>query len=57
MPFGKFSKMVRLVVREMTGILALDLVRKRLVTNLLVLNIAYDVETLTWEQLLIFPAK
>ena len=37
----------RLVVREMTDILALDLVEKRLVTDQLVLNIAYDVENLT----------
>ena len=37
----------RLVVREMTDILALDLVEKRLVTDQLVLNIAYDVENLS----------
>ena len=37
----------RLVVREMSDILALDLVEKRLVTDQLVLNIAYDVENLT----------
>ena len=37
----------RLVVREMSDILALDLVEKRLVTDQLVLNIAYDVDNLT----------
>ena len=37
----------KLVVREMTDILALDLVEKRLVTDQLVLNIAYDVLNIT----------
>ena len=37
----------RLVAMEMTDILALDLVEKRIVTDLLTLNIAYDVLNLT----------
>ena len=37
----------KLVVREMTDILALDLVEKRIVTDQLTLNIAYDVLNLT----------
>lgn len=37
----------RLVVMEMTDILALDLVEKRIVTDQLTLNIAYDVLNLT----------
>lgn len=37
----------KLVVREMTDILTLDLVEKRIVTDQLTLNIAYDVENLT----------
>jgi DNA polymerase V len=36
----------RLIVREMTELLALDLVRKRLVTKQIVLNINYDKESL-----------
>jgi len=36
----------RLVVREMTDLLALDLVSKRLVTDRLVLTVGYDVESL-----------
>ena len=37
----------RLIVREMTELLALDLVRKRLLTNRIVLTISYDRESLT----------
>ena len=37
----------RLVVREMTDLLSLDLVDKGLVTNQLVLTIGYDIENLT----------
>ncbi len=37
----------RLVVKEMTELLALDLVAKRLVTDQIVLTIGYDVESLT----------
>lgn len=37
----------RLVVKEMTDLLALDLVEKKLVTNQLVLTISYDIENLT----------
>jgi DNA polymerase V len=37
----------RLVVREMTDLLVLDLVDKRLVTDQMVLTIGYDVENLT----------
>lgn len=37
----------RLIVREMTELLVLDLVRKRLVTKQIVLNIGYDRESLT----------
>ncbi len=36
----------RLVVREMTDLLALDLVEKRLVTDQIVLTVGYDVENL-----------
>ena len=36
----------RLIVREMTELLVLDLVRKKLVTNQIVLNVGYDKETL-----------
>ena len=36
----------KLIVREMTDLLALDLVEKRLVTNQIVLTIGYDVENL-----------
>ena len=44
---------------EMTDILALDLVEKRIVTDQLTLNIAYDVLNLTDPegQLLKFPAR
>ncbi len=41
----EFEK-ARLIVREMTELLALDLVEKRLTTNQLVLTIGYDVESL-----------
>ncbi len=41
-PFDK----ARLVVREMADLLALDLVRKRLVTDQMVLTVGYDVENL-----------
>lgn len=37
----------KLIVREMTDLLVLDLVSKRLVTNQIVLNIGYDIENLT----------
>ena len=37
----------RLVVREMTELLVLDLVEKRLVTNQVVLTVGYDAENLT----------
>jgi len=37
----------KLIVKEMTELLTLDLVRKRLVTNQIVLNIEYDIENLT----------
>ncbi len=37
----------RLIVREMTDLLALDLVDKRLVTDQLVLAVGYDIENLT----------
>lgn len=37
----------KLIVREMTDLLALDLVDKGLVTNQMVLTIGYDVESLT----------
>ena len=40
-------KKAKLVVREMTDIMALDLVEKRIVTDQLVLTIAYDVMNLT----------
>ena len=36
----------RLIVREMTDLLALDLLDKRLVTNQIVLDIGYDIENL-----------
>lgn len=41
------SDKARLVVREMTDLLALDLVDKGLVTNQLVLTVGYDIENLT----------
>ncbi len=37
----------RLIVREMTDLLVLDLVEKRLVTDQLVLTVGYDIENLT----------
>ena len=40
----------RLIVREMTELLALDLVRKRLVTRQMVLDIGYDRESLAGER-------
>ncbi len=42
-PFDK----AKLVVREMTDLLVLDLVDKRLVTDQLVLSVGYDIENLT----------
>ena len=42
-PFEK----AKLIVREMTDLLALDLVDKRLVTDQLVLTVGYDMESLT----------
>ena len=45
-PFRKF----RLIVREMTELLALDLVRKGLVTQKLELTVCYDKESLVPEQ-------
>lgn len=39
-------KKARLIVREMTELLALDLVEKRLTTNQLTLTVGYDVESL-----------
>lgn len=41
------SDKARLVVREMTDLLTLDLVDKGLVTNQLVLTVGYDIENLT----------
>ena len=40
-------EMGRLIVREMTDLLVLDLVEKRLVTDQIVLTIGYDIENLT----------
>lgn len=40
----------RLIIREMTELLVLDLVRKRLVTKQIVLNIGYDRESLTGDR-------
>ena len=40
----------RLIVREMTELLALDLVRKRVVTRQMVLDIGYDRESLSGER-------
>src|SRR5699024_3895860 len=42
-PFDK----VKLIVREMTDLLVLDLVDKRLVTGQLVMTVGYDIENLT----------
>jgi len=39
--------MGRLIVREMTDLLVLDLVEKRLVTDQIVLTVGYDIENLT----------
>ena len=39
--------MAKLVVREMTELLVLDLVEKRLVTDQIVLTVGYDIENLT----------
>lgn len=41
------AEKARLVVREMTDLLVLDLVEKRLVTDQMVLTIGYDIENLT----------
>lgn len=41
------NQKARLIVREMTDLLVMDLVEKRLVTDQLVLTIGYDVENLT----------
>lgn len=41
------AEKTRLVVREMTDLLVLDLVDKRLVTDQIVLTIGYDIENLT----------
>ena len=41
------AQKAKLVVREMTDLLALDLVEKGLVTNQMVLTIGYDIENLT----------
>ena len=43
-PYG-FSE-ARLIIREMTDILVMDLISKRLVTDQMVLSIGYDVESL-----------
>jgi DNA polymerase V len=40
-------KKTKLIVKEMTDLLALDLVEKNLVTNQIVLTIGYDVENIT----------
>ena len=45
------SDKARLVVREMTDLLVLDLVEKELVTDQMVLTIGYDVENLTNESI------
>ena len=44
------SEKGRLIVREMTELLALDLVRKRVVTRQMVLDIGYDRESLAGER-------
>ena len=41
----------KLIVREMTDMLALDLVEKRLVTDQLVLTVGYDIENLSDEKI------
>lgn len=45
-----FSK-GKLIVREMTDLLALDLVEKRLVTDQLVLTVGYDIENISDEKI------
>jgi len=40
-------EMAKLIVREMTDLLVLDLVEKRLVTDQIVLTVGYDIENLT----------
>lgn len=45
----KYEK-TKLIVREMTDLLSLDLVEKGLVTNQIVLTIGYDIENLSDEQ-------
>jgi len=40
-------KLARLIIKEMSDLLALDLVSKKLVTDQLVLTIGYDIENLT----------
>lgn len=42
----------KLVIKEMADLLSLDLVRKNLVTNQLVLTIGYDIDNLTNEEIL-----
>ena len=41
------AEKARLIVREMTDLLVLDLVEKRLVTDQMVLTVGYDIENLT----------
>ncbi|MGN0733648.1 MAG: DNA methylase [Emergencia sp.] len=41
------AEKTRLIVKEMTELLSLDLVRKRLVTDQIVLTVGYDIENLT----------
>lgn len=41
------ARMAKLVVKEMTDLLVLDLVDKRLVTNQMVITLGYDIENLT----------
>jgi len=41
------ADLARLIIREMTDLLVLDMVDKGLLTNQLVLNIGYDIENLT----------
>ena len=40
-------KKTKLIIKEMSDLLALDLVSKKLVTNQLILTVGYDVENLT----------
>ena len=44
-------EMGKLIVREMTDLLVLDLVEKRLVTDQIVLTIGYDIENLTNQEI------